>query len=207
VRQSDAHAWTEVWMAGQGWVRVDPTSAVAPGRTGAFQRLQAPQGAFATAVGTLSPGLAQNMRAVWEAVNSRWNQWVLNYTQSRQMDLLKALGFESPSWQDLTTVLGIIVMTFALGGVGWSLWERSQHDPWLRLLARSRHRLARAGLRVPDNLPPRSMAQRVQAQFGPAGAPLADWLLRLERLRYAPDPQAGLADLRREYRALQWPQP
>ncbi|MCO4094938.1 MAG: DUF3488 domain-containing transglutaminase family protein [Acidovorax sp.] len=207
VRQSDAHAWTEVWMAGQGWVRVDPTSAVAPGRTGAFQRLQAPQGAFATAVGTLSPGLAQNMRAVWEAVNSRWNQWVLNYTQSRQMDLLKALGFESPSWQDLTTVLGIIVMTFALGGVGWSLWERSQHDPWLRLLARSRHRLARAGLRVPDNLPPRSMAQRVQAQFGPSGAPLADWLLRLERLRYAPDPQAGLADLRREYRALQWPQP
>ncbi|AOG21553.1 transglutaminase family protein [Acidovorax sp. RAC01] len=208
VRQSDAHAWTEVWMAGKGWVRVDPTSAVSPGRTGAFQRLQAPRGAFATAVGTLSPGLAENMRAVWEAVNSRWNQWVLNYTQSRQMDLLKALGFESPSWQDLTVVLGFLVLSFALGGVGWSLWERSQHDPWLRLLARSRRRMALAGLPLPDHLPPRTMAQRVQAQFGADGAAVADWLLRLERLRYAPNANAAhaaLADLRREYRALRWP--
>jgi hypothetical protein len=102
VRQSDAHAWAEVWMAGRGWVRVDPTSAVAPGRTGAFERLQAPRGALATAMGTvMSPGMAQNLRAMWEAVNNGWNQWVLNYTQSRQLDLLKALGFESPSWQDL----------------------------------------------------------------------------------------------------------
>ena len=207
VRQSDAHAWTEVWMPGRGWVRVDPTSAVSPGRTGAFQRLQAPQGVFASAVGTLSPGLAINMRAVWEAVNSRWNTWVLNYTQTRQMDLLKALGFESPSWQDLTTVLGLIVMTVALAGVGWSLWERSQHDPWLRLLARSRHRLAQLGLALPDHLPPRSMAQQVQAHFGPQGTAVADWLLRLERLRYAPHPQGALAGLRREYRALAWPKP
>ena len=209
VRQSDAHAWTEVWMPAKGWMRVDPTSAVSPGRTGASQRLQAPRGAFANAVGALSPDLVQNMRAVWEAVNSRWNQWVLNYTQSRQMDLLKALGFESPSWQDLTMVLGILVLTFALGGVGWSLWERSQHDPWLRLLDRSRRRLALAGLPLPDHLPPRSMAQRIQAQFGAQGAAVADWLLRLERLRYAPNAQAGrtaLTDLRREYRALRWPQ-
>ena len=50
LRQSDAHAWAEVWIAGQGWVRADPTSAVAPGRTGSFTRLQAPQGAIASAL-------------------------------------------------------------------------------------------------------------------------------------------------------------
>lgn len=155
VRQSDAHAWAEVWLAGRGWVRVDPTGAVAPGRTGAFERLRAPQGALAAAVGTvLSPGLAQSVRAVWEAVNNSWNQWVLNYTQSRQLDLLKALGFEAPSWQDLTMVLGFLVIFAALGGMAWSLWERSQHDPWLRLLARARQRLARAGLVLPPTLPP-----------------------------------------------------
>ncbi|MFT4242260.1 MAG: DUF3488 and transglutaminase-like domain-containing protein, partial [Acidovorax sp.] len=162
VRQSDAHAWAEVWMENRGWVRVDPTGAVSPGRVGAFQRLQAPQGAFASAMGTVvSPSVARQLRAVWEAVNNGWNQWVLNYTQSRQMDLLKSLGFASPSWQDLTTVLGFLVLAAALGGGAWSLWERSQHDPWLRLLARARQRLARAGLTLPDTLPPRAMAARV----------------------------------------------
>ncbi len=206
VRNADAHAWAEVWMESRGWVRVDPTGAVSPGRIGAFQRLRAPQGAFATAMGTvISPGLAQNLRAVWEAVNNSWNQWVLNYTQSRQLDLLKSLGFESPSWQDLTMVLGILIIVAALGGMGWSLWERSQHDPWLRLLARARQRLARAGLVVPDTLPPRAMAERVQAQFGAPAAAVADWLLRLERVRYAPHPEAALGDLRREFRSIAWP--
>lgn len=207
VRNADAHAWTEVWMEDRGWVRVDPTGAVSPGRVGQFQRLRPPEGVFGAAIGTLSPGLAQNLRAVWEAVNNSWNQWVLNYTQSRQMDLLKALGFESPSWQDLTTVLGYLVIATALGAGAWSLWERSQHDPWLRLLARTRQRLARAGLVLPDNLPPRAMAERVQAQFGLPAAGVADWLLRLERLRYAPEPGAELGALRRQFRALPWPKP
>ena len=205
VRNADAHAWTEVWMEGRGWVRVDPTGAVSPGRVGQFQRLRAPQGAFATAMGALSPGMVQQLRAVWEAVNNRWNQWVLNYTQSRQMDLLKALGFESPSWQDLTTVMAMLVVTAALGAMGWSLWERSQHDPWLRLLARTRQRLARAGLQLPETLPPRAMAEQVRARFGPPANAVADWLLRLEQLRYAPKPAQELSQLRREFRQLPWP--
>lgn len=228
VRQSDAHAWAEVWVAGRGWLRVDPTGAVAPGRVGAFERLQAPQGAFAAAMGTvISPGLVQTLRSAWEAVNSGWNQWVLNYTQSRQFDLLKSLGFESPDWQDLGTLLGLLVAACALVGAGWSLWERNRSDPWLRLLARARQRLARAGLLLPENLPPRAIAQRLQAWqaeqaaraapgAGNAAAPqaaalaaLSDWLLRLERLRYA-RPQAGanaggLRQLRRELRSLRWP--
>ena len=209
VRQSDAHAWAEVWMEGRGWTRVDPTGAVSPGRVGQFQRLRAPQGAVAAAMGTmLGDGLIQNMRAVWEAVNNGWNQWVLNYTQSRQMNLLKALGFEAPSWQDLTTVLGILLIAAALGGVGWSLWDRSQHDPWLRLMARTRQRLARADLTLPDNLPPRAMANLVRAKFGASSSALVDWLLQLERLRYAPATgmdRGELRRLRRAFRTLPWP--
>ena len=206
VRQSDAHAWAEVWIEGRGWVRVDPTGAVSPGRVGAFQRLRAPQSAFGAAMGAvISPGFSQNLRAFWEAANNRWNQWVLNYTQSRQLDLLKSLGFESPSWQDLTTVLGVLVLIAAVGGMGWSLWERSQHDPWLRLLARTRQRLARAGLDLPSTLPPRAMAERAKAQFGPSAAALADWLLRLEHLRYAQHPDTEWRSLRREFRTLTWP--
>jgi len=207
VRQSDAHAWAEVWFEGRGWVRVDPTGAVSPGRVGAFQRLQAPRGVFGNAMDTMiSRGMLQQMRAVWEAVNNGWNQWVLNYTQSRQLDMLKALGIESPSWQDLAQALGGLAALAALIGAGWTLWERSQHDPWLRLLAHARERLARAGLPLPATLPPRAMAERARAQFGDAAiAPVADWLLRLEHTRYAPEPASALADLRREMRHLPWP--
>ena len=120
VRQSDAHAWAEVWQAGRGWVRVDPTSAVAPGRTGAFQRLAAPRGAVAQAFGNFSPTLSAQLRATWEAVNNGWNQWVLNYTQGKQLDLLKNIGFESPDWQDLTRLLiGALVLASLVGG-GWT---------------------------------------------------------------------------------------
>jgi hypothetical protein len=65
-----------------------------------LQRLQAPR-ACGAALGSRQPAPGANLRATWEAVNNRWNQWVLNYTQSRQLDLLRDIGFESPSWEDL----------------------------------------------------------------------------------------------------------
>ena len=209
VRHSDAHAWSEVWVAGRGWVRVDPTGAVSPGRVGQFQRLQAPRGMLGNAMGAvISPDMAQRLRATWEAVNNGWNQWVLNYTQTRQLDLLKSLGFESPSWQDLARILAGVVGTVALLGAAWALHQRSQHDPWLRLLARAHQRLARAGLALPASTPPRTMAALAQAHFGAsAAAPVAQWLLRLEQLRYAPASAhaAHLHALRREARRLRWP--
>jgi transglutaminase-like putative cysteine protease len=205
VRQSDAHAWTEVWLAGQGWVRVDPTSSVAPGRIGSLQRLAPPQNALAAAFGTVTPGLAQSLRSVWEAVNNTWNQRILNYTQSRQLNLLKDIGFSSPSWEDLASVLIAIVVIVALGGAAWTIWDRREHDPWLRLLHRVRRRLATAGIELTPATPPRRIATAVTARFGEIGAPLAHWLLELEKQRYAPSSEASLRALQRELRQIPWP--
>lgn len=210
VRQRDAHAWTEVWHAGQGWVRVDPTSAVAPGRTGSLQRLSAPEGAFVGAIRNLNPDFAAQLRAAWEALNNRWNQWVLNYTQGRQLDLLKSLGFTSPSWTDLAYVLIGVVVAVSLIGAAWALWERQQHDPWLRLLRRARARLATLGVPSGDHTPPRELAGRVQQRWGntEAAQRIAQWLLRLEAQRYARPgdaPLPHLATLQREFRQLAWP--
>jgi len=205
VRQSDAHAWTEVWLSGRGWVRVDPTSAIAPGRIGAFQRLQAPRGAIATALGTVTPDLVASLRSAWEAMNNGWNQWVLNYTQSKQLNLLKDLGFESPSWEDLSYVLLGLLVFVALCAAVWTLWERREHDPWLRLLAHTRARLQRAGLELPPTAPPRRIATAVTTRFGERGQALADWLLKLETQRYARSSGAGLAALRRELQQIAWP--
>ncbi|MGE4243570.1 transglutaminaseTgpA domain-containing protein [Ramlibacter sp.] len=206
IRQSDAHAWTEVWLGPQGWVRVDPTEAVAPLRVGALQRLQAPRGVIASTIATVDPNLAANLRAAWEALNNSWNQWILNYTQSKQLDLLKNLGFESPSWEDLSYVLLAIIVGVALLGAGWSWWDKAQHDPWLRLLGAARRRLGKAGLEVPATAPPRQIATLVTDRFGESGRALAEWLLMLEAQRYSRAPSANLAALRHRFNQLVWPQ-
>ncbi len=187
VRQRDAHAWAEVWQAGLGWVRVDPTGAVSPSRIGSFTRLSGQQGAIGAALGAVIPlGLTQQLRAAWEAVNNRWNQWVLNYSQARQLNLLKNLGFESPSWQDLGKVLALIVALVGLVGAAFTYWERHHQDPWLRQLGKARKRLAKSGLTSEASTPPRTLALQALAKFGEPARGLHDWLLQYEAMRYRP---------------------
>jgi hypothetical protein len=211
VRQRDAHAWAEIWLDGRGWVRVDPTAFVAPGRIGTLQRLQAPRGAITTALlGNVSPELALSLRAVWDAVNNSWNQRVLNYTQGKQLDLLKNLGFESPGWEDLIYLLIGILVLASLTGAAWTLWERTRRDPWLRLLEAARIRLKKTGLDLPPHCPPRTIAEQLAKHRGtktPVALALCDWLLRLEAQRYAPagDRPIRLATLQREFNQLTWP--
>ena len=210
VRQSDAHAWAEVWMAGTGWVRVDPTSAVAPSRIGSLVRLEAPRNVIAQALARVNPQFTVQLRALWEAANNSWNQWVLNYSQSKQFDLLRNLGFESPSWEDLTYLLIALVVGASLVGAVWTLWERHRQDPWLRLLHRATARLRRAGLALPDSAPPRQIAALLQDRANNANTDLSaigQWLLRMEAWRYAPHSHAQqLGTLQREFRSLPWPQ-
>lgn len=206
VRQSDAHAWSEVWLEGRGWLRVDPTASVSPDRIGLPLRLQPARGALGSAMaGVVSLSALQHLRAVWEATNNRWNQWVLNYTQERQLGLLQELGLQTPDWRDLVRVLGILAALAAGLGAAWAAWQRQRHDPWQRLLTRTRQRLARSGLGLPAHLPPRAMAQQALAHFGAPAQPLAQWLLRLEQARYAPQPRQALPQLRRQWRRLRWP--
>ncbi len=207
VRQSDAHAWTEVWLAGRGWVRVDPTAAVSPGRIGSLQRLQAPRTVLGEAlVGMISPSMLARLRAAWEALDNRWTQWVLNYTQDRQLDLLKQLGFSQPNWQDLVRLIGTALLAAMLAGMAWALWERGRTTPWQRLLRLVHRRLAHLGAPLPAHLPPRAIATQVREQFGAPAQPLADWLLQLEQARYAARPQATLKTLRNALRNLPWPE-
>ena len=213
VRQSDAHAWAEVWVAGQGWLRVDPTSAVAPSRIGSLSRLVAPGNVLGQALARVNPAFTAQLRAMWEAANNSWNQWVLNYSQNKQLDLLRNLGFESPSWEDLTYVLIALIVSASAGGAIWTLWERHRQDPWLRLLHGATLRLRKAGLVLPDTAPPRHIAALLQSHPAantteqPGLIAIAQWLLRLEAWRYARHASAQqLATLQREFRSLPWPQ-
>jgi transglutaminase-like putative cysteine protease len=112
VRQSDAHAWAEVWIAQRGWMRVDPTAAVAP------ERIERNSNAATapTFGGLINMNIGpdswlRKIRFSWDAVNNGWNQWVLNYTPDRQKSLLQSLGFGNIDWRTMTALM------FAIGGM------------------------------------------------------------------------------------------
>jgi transglutaminase-like putative cysteine protease len=185
VRQRNAHAWAEYWQAGIGWVRVDPTAAVAPDRIRLGLSLQAPPGLMVSAMGSFDPALARQLRAAWESVNNRWNQWVLNYARGRQFELLRAFGVAAPSWQDLASVLIGLLCSAALAGAGWAWWDRRRQDPWQRLQQRVLARLQALGVAVLPHHPPRTRAERVRAALGERGEALGALLDELDRQRYA----------------------
>ncbi len=208
VRQSDAHAWAEAWLPGEGWIRIDPTAAVAPARIDQLQRLQAPATLLENTMGNVvGPNVLQQLRARWEAINHRWNDWVLNYARSDQDHLLRRLGLEQ--WQPLQVAGGLAAIVAAtLAALGVQRWRRQRiADPWLRLMHRARQQLARAGIAHAHSLGHQALAQAAQAQWGNESQALQNWLLQMEQWRYAPhgSRHLTLAALRRGYRDLTWP--
>ena len=188
VRQSSAHAWAEYWQHGVGWVRADPTAAIAPERIERGRRLVPAVGLVAGALGTVSPALLAQLRDGWETVNNRWNQWVLNYSRGQQFEALKKLGFESPSWEDLALLLIAALSSLALAGAAWAWWDRHRIDPWTRQMERLRASLRTLGLPADAHDTPRVLGGRVRARFGERGEPLAAMLDVLERHRYGRTP-------------------
>jgi transglutaminase-like putative cysteine protease len=184
VRQRNAHAWAEYWHAGVGWVRVDPTAAVAPDRVRLGRSLRSQPGLVGGAINTLNPALAAQLQGLWESANNRWNQMVLNYARGQQLDLLKRLGFEAPSWQDLTTTLILLLCGAALAGAGWAFWDRRRQDPWQRLQQRTAALLRSLGVVVLPHHAPRTRALSVRQTLGPEGETLAQQLEQLDLQRY-----------------------
>ncbi len=184
VRQRNAHAWAEIWQAGTGWIRVDPTAAVAPDRVQRGRSLAPPPGLVAGAMNSLNPAIAAQLRSAWETVNNRWNQWVLNYSRGQQFDLLKNLGFRSPSWQDLASTMILLLCSAALAGAGWAWWDRRRQDPWQRLQTRVMRQLLKLGVQVQPHHAPRERAARVRQALGDRGQALAAELEALDRQRY-----------------------
>ena len=148
IRQRDAHAWAEVWIPGDGWMRVDPTAAVAPDRIerGAAEAFAAVQGFGAS--GSWLGTLLQRTRFNWDAVGNAWNQWVLAYNADRQSGLLSGIGIERIDWQGLTIAL-IVAFGLVLAGIGaLTVFRRVKVDPVARQYDQACALLARAARRA-----------------------------------------------------------
>jgi hypothetical protein len=186
VRNANAHAWAEFWVEGRGWVRSDPTAAVAPNRVIQGLALQPQPGV----IGQLNPTLWRAMRSGWETLNNRWQQLVLNYSRQNQFDLLKKMGFERPDWTGLGQALAGVILAFALLGMAWIRWSSRPHDAWSRQRARILAQLARTGATLPAHESPAAWARTLRRQHGQKAEPAAQWLEKLERSRYAAQAQA-----------------
>ena len=119
VRQSDAHAWAEVWT-GDAWQRVDPTAAVSPERVekgisnSGLERNKLPL------LLVTDSKLLKNAAFLYDSFQNSWNQWVINFDHKKQTDILKALGFENASSSNLILLL---ITCFSITGliVSWFL--------------------------------------------------------------------------------------
>jgi len=160
VRQSDAHAWTEVYLRDLGWLRVDPTAAAAPSRIDAGLSRAVPQDAGLPLLMRPQFEWLRSARYNWEAVAHRWNVWVLGYNPDRQRDLLSFVGMRDADWRNLTallfTVLGVLT---ALLGI-WALRNFVKPDPVQRAWLAFCRKLGARGLERAPSEGPRDYAER-----------------------------------------------
>jgi transglutaminase-like putative cysteine protease len=110
VRQSDAHAWTEVWLDGLGWRRIDPTAAVAPERIDIGASDAAFDGVGQSWGLTAPSRLVHQLKLTWDAMNAKWNEWILGYGPETQNSFMKWLGMDDPSWRKMMlTLVGLVI--------------------------------------------------------------------------------------------------
>ena len=165
VRQRDAHAWAEVWLEQQGWVRIDPTAAVAPERIREGIDNALPESIVEIPLGLQNSQVALNL---WrrisyrlDAINNRWNQWVLGYDNSRQSRFLSKIGFAGLDWRGMTTFL-LVLTTGVLLVVAWFLFMQGEksNERVNMLYDQFCKKLARCGIRREANEGPRDFALR-----------------------------------------------
>ena len=206
VRQSDAHAWAEVWLENQGWKRVDPTAAVAPERIETNLTSVIPRRAFGGLISLDKNSWLGSVRLNFDALGNAWNQWVLNYTPDKQKSFIQSLGFDNVDWQTL------ILLMFAFGTVAVAvavlplLLHRKKADPVRAVYQTLCADLARNGMARAPHEGPRAFAARLSA----AGSPLrpekknavAHFLQRYEEIQYAAPGKASQAAVVSELKSL-----
>ncbi|HSD39712.1 MAG TPA: DUF3488 and transglutaminase-like domain-containing protein [Rhodocyclaceae bacterium] len=146
IRQSDAHAWAEVWIADRGWVRVDPTAASFPTRIADGVAGSLPESDVLPMSVRNNVAWLRTLRYRWEALGNTWNQWVLGYNAQRQMELMQSLGIANPDWKLLASLMASSAGLWLL----WLVWrhfpKRVKPDALDRNWQRFCRRMARMGL-------------------------------------------------------------
>ena len=190
VRQSDAHAWSEVWFEGRGWTRIDPTAAVAPERVeSGIDAAISDEESVPGRIFARSSALSQ-LRNLWDALNTYWNDNIVEFDQAQQRSLLSRLGIEDADWRQLGLgmVIAFIVFFAALALYFSIRYRAPQRDPLVRTYERLCKRFAKRQLaRAPHEGPSDYLLRLAQARPDLA-KPLNEARELYVNLRYGPAP-------------------
>ena len=203
VRQSDAHAWTEVFIGGRGWIRVDPTVLSVPLRLDAGL-------ARAVAVGNTLPLMLRpelewlrTLRYNWEALTHQWNLLVLGYNTDRQRDLLSLLGMRDADWLELASTLLVTLGVFALGLFAWMLGAMVRPDPVQKAWQQFCRKLGAKGVTRSPQEGPRDYSERAARNLPAASEAIRRIAALYITLRYGRGQSpTAVVELRRMVREL-----
>jgi transglutaminase-like putative cysteine protease len=197
IRHSDAHAWAEVWLETQGWVRIDPTSAVAP------QRIQRGSDSLAGPE-PLWTGMTRPLLQVSDWLRRSWNEMVLGFDAARQRAMLQPFGIPQASTPQLGIALAVAVGLALLLTVGLLLrGSPASHDALQRAYVRFIATLARAGVVKEAHEGQLAFAERVAERLPQAADAVLTLSRRYVQRRYArasTDTDAALCDDLRRFR-------
>jgi len=203
VRQSDAHAWCEVWLKGEGWLRVDPTEVIAPERissgfAGFLENRAAanPTGPAASAAATGWREIRRELRLVWDNLSYQWDLRVLGFDDDSQRSVIASLGLGDYRWAEstLTLLVGSLLLLGVLG-----LWQsrvrRPRSDPVELGYARYCRVLAAAGVTREPWEGPLGFGERAAARLTASAVAIREIADLYAHLRYAPAPPSASAFL------------
>ncbi|MEO8459091.1 MAG: DUF3488 and transglutaminase-like domain-containing protein [Dokdonella sp.] len=200
IRNSDAHAWAEVWLEGSGWVRVDPTAAVSPDRVELGAASVNDAGAW------YQSSWLRSLRNSVDGVSRLWTTTIVQFNALRQRQLFKPFGIEKADQHQLLIALIGILLTLLTAATIWALRQGSPQsgDRLDRVWYTFRRRLSRAGFEQPVQQGPLDYLDRVQASLHEQSKPIESVIRRYVALRYAThEPNAEqIVDLQRSVRNL-----
>lgn len=166
VRQSDAHAWSEVYLTDKGWIRVDPTAVIPPHRIEAEEDIVRikPQSNQAITILKESSWVVKSFKSITNAVdsiNNTWNQWVIGYNNKKQASIFNAFGIPDISWKGLSTLMFILLAGLLVIFSYYIFNNRQQLDPVSKSYLRFCNKMAKAGLIKQDNETAANFARRI----------------------------------------------
>jgi transglutaminase-like putative cysteine protease len=166
VRQSDAHAWSEIWLEQQGWLRVDPTSIIPPERiesTADLIRRESQTNRETQLIELNWMGQSfRQARYAWDVVNNRWNQWIIGFNEKRQLALLNSFGLPNISWRGMTFLL-FTLMTIILVVISFYLFRsrKQQSDRISKIYQQFQNKMAMVGFSKQAHESARHFAERI----------------------------------------------
>jgi protein-glutamine gamma-glutamyltransferase len=192
IRQADAHAWAEVWIKDRGWVRYDPTAAVAPERidqTSYFQQQFGDELAQLVPRRNLQGSFEwlKTTRELWRSLDYSWQRWVINYHSANQLKFLASLGISGLNKMIYWLIAGIAVFTAVLCGYLFRQRQKPK-DKALQLYTRFCKKMATTGLVIRAGEGPQDFAGRIKSVSPELAGPVDRITGLFIRYRYGKKP-------------------